>query len=374
VTQRRILVVDDEPGMIRSVERVLEKQYDVASSRSPGAAIELAESFEPDLAILDIRMPEMDGFELMERLKKMQPELDVILMTGSVDELDKKLIRALRQEAFYFIQKPFDREVLQTLVARCLKLRKLAEENRLHLQRVDGELAEARSFQLGLLPPREVHLEGVGISARYLSCTELGGDFYDFAAAGTDRATILVADVSGHGVSAAMLTGIVKSAFHASRDQAYEPRWVIRQIASGIRSFGYERFITAFCARLSSRSPLVIEYVNAGHPPGILWGEKREPKPLESTGPLISSAFPTADWEQATIDLERGDQVLLYTDGVEEALAETAGPAAGKIDEWVLRCRKGGPALVDSILRAGVEGAGGRPGRDDMTLLTARLG
>ena len=79
----------------------------------------MASEFHPELAIVDIRMPDLDGFELMAQLKARFPGIDVILMTGSVDDLDDKLVRAIRSAAFYFIQKPFDREVLRTLVERC---------------------------------------------------------------------------------------------------------------------------------------------------------------------------------------------------------------------------------------------------------------
>ena len=124
----RILVVDDEPGMLRAVERVLSGTHHVIGTRSSRDALSLAAEFNPDLAIVDIRMPDLDGFELMARLKARFPDLDVILMTGSVDDLDEKLVRAIRSPAFYFIQKPFDREVLKTLVERCVELRWRREE------------------------------------------------------------------------------------------------------------------------------------------------------------------------------------------------------------------------------------------------------
>src|SRR5215203_4580511 len=104
----RILVVDDEPGMLRVVERVLGSTHDVRGTRSSKAALALAEMFAPHLAILDVRMPELDGFELMVELKTRHPHLDIILMTASVDDFDEKLIRAIKSRAFYFIQKPFD--------------------------------------------------------------------------------------------------------------------------------------------------------------------------------------------------------------------------------------------------------------------------
>src|SRR5262245_1284946 len=113
-------------------------------------------------------MPEMDGFELMGRLKAVKPDLDLIVMTGSVTETESKLIRAIRERAFYFIQKPFDREVLLTLVARCLELRKLAEENRRHVGRLEGELHEARAFQKSLLRSEE-HTSELQ-SLRHLVC------------------------------------------------------------------------------------------------------------------------------------------------------------------------------------------------------------
>src|SRR4030095_13968571 len=118
--------------------------------------------------------------ELLGRLKAVRSDLDIILMTGSATETESKLIRSIRERAFYFIQKPFDREVLLTLVARCLELRKLAEENRRHVGRLEGELREARAFQKSLLPPESGKIDGLAIDARYLPSSELGGDFFDY--------------------------------------------------------------------------------------------------------------------------------------------------------------------------------------------------
>lgn len=171
----RILVVDDEPGMLRAIERVLGEAHHVLGTESPQGAASLAIDFKPELAILDIRMPALDGFELMARLKTHQPELDVILMTGSLEDQDEKLIRAIRSRAYYFIQKPFDREVLRTLVERCLELRRHREENRRHLLRLETELAEARVFQQGLLPAGDAIIGGLEICCRYTPCSELGG-------------------------------------------------------------------------------------------------------------------------------------------------------------------------------------------------------
>ena len=118
----RILVVDDEASMLRTVERVLKDAYEICSASSPTEALDLAADFKPHLAILDIRMPEMDGFELMEALKRDDRSIRVILMTGGVYDVDEQLIRAIKGEAFYYITKPFDRDVLLALVQRCIEL------------------------------------------------------------------------------------------------------------------------------------------------------------------------------------------------------------------------------------------------------------
>ena len=80
----RILVVDDDPGMLRAVERVLGQDYEVAGTRLPREALRIMHEFKPDLAVVDVRMPEMDGFELTHQLKSIRDDMDIILMTGSV--------------------------------------------------------------------------------------------------------------------------------------------------------------------------------------------------------------------------------------------------------------------------------------------------
>src|SRR5262245_54927563 len=105
----RVLVVDDEPGLLRAAERVLAGRYEVACAGLPGEALAMAESFAPDLVVCDIRMPQMDGFALVDALRARRSDIDAIFMTGSHSDPDAQLVRSMRERAFYFIQKPFDR-------------------------------------------------------------------------------------------------------------------------------------------------------------------------------------------------------------------------------------------------------------------------
>jgi sigma-B regulation protein RsbU (phosphoserine phosphatase) len=370
VRPSRILVVDDEPGMLRAVERVLGDEHQVVGSRSSKDAVAVAAEFKPELAIVDIRMPELDGFELMARLKARLPALDIILMTGSIDDLDEKLVRAIRSHAFYFIQKPFDREVLKTLVERCLELRWRRDENRQHLQQLETQIAEARAFQQSLLPEQEAVVHRMAICCRYTPCSGLGGDLYDYAAAKDGQTALLIADVSGHGVSAAMLTGIVKSAFHASRIDGYEPLAVVERVWTGLAAFSPDRFVTLFAA-LVAPDERRLRYVNAGHPSCILWGEARHPVWMASTGPIVSPAFPASKWAVEAVTIDVGDQLLLYTDGVSDVLADADGCADAQIETAIERTSQGGAQLLDAISADVQQHLGGRPQPDDLTLLTA---
>jgi sigma-B regulation protein RsbU (phosphoserine phosphatase) len=293
-------------------------------------------------------------------------------MTGSVDDLDEKLVRAIQSAAFYFIQKPFDRDVLRTLVSRCVELRRRREDHRQHRKRLEGELAQARAFQQSLLPEPESVVNGVAICCRYTPCSALGGDLVDYAAAAADRTALLIADVSGHGVSAAMLTGIVKSAFHASHVDGFDPSAVVHRVAMGMAAFSPERFVTLVAA-LVSPVERQLRYVIAGHPPIAVWGNSRGPLWLESTGPLVSPMLGAMTWEAAVSPFDAGDHLLLYTDGISETLAGDDGRADEGLAGAIARAPEGGPALLETIL-ADVNGklaGGAQP--DDFTLLTASI-
>jgi serine phosphatase RsbU (regulator of sigma subunit) len=375
----RILVVDDEPGMLRTIERILSTRYDVRAVRIPSEALAAAEAERFDAAILDVRMPEMDGFALMARLGVLQPDLDVIMMTGSTDERDARLIRAIRERAFFFLTKPFDREVLLTLVQRCLEARRLTRENRAHVSRLECELRAARVFQLSLLPDASASRNGFEVSFLYEPCDELGGDFCDYVLRDDAPGAILISDVSGHGAPAAMITGMVKQAFHAAVDQDFAPSAVLERIAGASRLFPDGKYVTATAVRFSSAAT-TLDYASAGHPPALLLGRGGSIVTLDPSAPMIHPSLPVWSCQQRVVRMEVGDQLLLYTDGLTEAqnsegdefgferlvaiLPQLAGPAAS--------ADAGGAALLAALRQELARFAGGRPLDDDLTLALVR--
>jgi len=368
IPEARVLVVDDDVAMLRSVQRILEADYRVRAVSSPGEALEVAREFEPHAAVLDVRMPGMDGFELMSRLKTLDDDVQVVLMTGSVYQMDEQLIRALREQAFYYINKPFDRGVLRALVQRAVERRLLEEENRRHVGHLESQLAEARSFQQTMLPARAVRLDGFEVRAEYRPSAELAGDLYDYAADGEGGIALLVADVVGHGASAAMLTAIVKSAFRSSHPEKYDPLAVVRRVADGIAAFEADRFVTLLALRVQGE---VVEYVCAGHDGGLIARPGHDCAPLLPTGPIVSPVLASLGWNKNRAECPPGSLILLYTDGVSEASDGAEQFGVERIRDLARRCESGPAGLVESVLRSVDAFVRGRPATDDRTLLAA---
>lgn len=366
----KILIVDDEPGMLRAAERVLSDTYLVRTAARPSEALDVVQTFAPDLVVCDIRMPEMDGFELVNALRERSPGIDVIFMTGSSAEPEAALVRAIRHQAFFFVQKPFDRQVLLTLVERCMELRRLRLAQRAHTARLERELAAARAVQHALLPAPDALVGGLHISARLQTCQELGGDLFDYATIADNGVAFILADACGHGASAALLTMIVKSAFRAALPEGGRPVDVIERLVDGVAHFGSATFVTAICGRIVDGE---CEYVNAGHPAALLrTGHAGDAQPLDSTGPIASPAFSPGEWPARQTAFPIGSLLLAYTDG----LMEVPRRSPTQIFEHLraLSAGRDAVAAVNAVHEAAIRDLQGAPTADDIALLAVSRG
>ena len=232
---------------------------------------------------------------------------------------------------------------------------------------LEAELEAARTFQQSLLPPATSSIGVLEFAGSYRPCESLGGDLYDYVDAGAGRLTAIVADVSGHGVSAAMLTGIVKSAFHDSHAEDWEPAAVVRRVSAALKPFAADRFVTLFCARLDpARGRL--EFVNAGHPAPFKRAADGGLRYLTPTGPLISPAFPDFGWECEVVPFRAGDQLLIYTDGLTEARNDGGLYGEDRLETLFRESEARGAALLSEICASVEIFTHGRPADDDRTL------
>jgi sigma-B regulation protein RsbU (phosphoserine phosphatase) len=317
IRRTNILVVDDEPGIQRALKRVLSRRYDTDAVGSAEEAIRKLEEKEYDIAIVDLRMPEMDGFQLLRTIKLYRPQTEVIIMSGSASE--EKLIEAIREQAFYFVTKPFQKEVIETLVERCVWTQWLQEENLAYVDQLRRYLEQAKEFQASLMPLSFPRAAGISYGVRYMPSEFLGGDFYDLYSISERRLALMIADVFGHGVLAAMRTGIVKSLFTEAVRKHPAPASVLHAINKGVNRFGGESPLTAFYGTFDLDT-MSLSYANAGHPGPLLCKQSGEMQMLDSTTPLLGARISASDQPEMRIKIAPGDTLILYTDGIIEAI------------------------------------------------------
>jgi serine phosphatase RsbU (regulator of sigma subunit) len=370
----RVLVVDDDGAMLRTVERILSPVHAVRGFSSGEEALRVFREQEFDVAIIDIRMPGMDGFELTRAIKEARPATEVILVTGSISDLDEKLIRSVKERAGFFITKPFSRSVLTSLVERCLEIQELERERDGLIQRLTDDLERARRFQMALLPRDLPRAYGpIRVAAGYLSCQEVGGDFYDVVPLRDERLLLVVADVAGHGVAAALVTGMIKTALAGSVQDGPDLAAIATAVTDCLAPLGAHRVVTLFLAVADARRRS-LEYLNAGHPPPLLWGGSTDPVELPATTPLLSFGLGLAREPVRRQSIAPGQRLAIFSDGVYE-VRDPAGVEWGREALVGLLQETRGP--IDEVARGVLERsrthAGGRPPQDDLTLLLAEF-
>ncbi|HEX7086203.1 MAG TPA: PP2C family protein-serine/threonine phosphatase [Vicinamibacterales bacterium] len=245
-------------------------------------------------------------------------------------------------------------------------------ETERRLVAVSRELELAREIQQSLLPHALPDRPGLRIAARYLPMQEVAGDFYDAVA--DDRGVgILVADVSGHGVPAALVASMLKVAFASEAERAGDPGAVLQGINRTMTGLFDRAFVTA-CYGFFTENGRRLSYAAAGHPPLIVRRRRAGIERLEERG-IMLAVMPAADYETRTVDLEPGDLVVFYTDGLLEAADATDAFFGDARLDAVLTSTGAVPAdvMADQLV-AEVRRWSAGPLRDDVTVVVVEVG
>jgi sigma-B regulation protein RsbU (phosphoserine phosphatase) len=225
------------------------------------------------------------------------------------------------------------------------------QRNEEQLLTLNKELEIARGIQAGLLPEKSFSVAGLAAASRYIPATSVAGDFYDFLPKDGGLG-VLIADVSGHGVPAALSASMVKVAISAQRDWADDPARVLSGLNSILCGNLQGQFVTAGYLYLNPRRG-ALTYAGAGHPPVLAWrGREKRVESMEENG-LMLGIFPEGAYKSMTAALEPGDRFVLYTDGIAEApslsgeefgmdrfksfLAEHAGSSAQELCDALIK-------------------------------------
>ena len=321
--QANILIVDDEPVNQQVLANYLALQNcTITQAMSGPEALSLIDTgFKPDLVLLDVMMPRMSGFEVARKLREQYPpyELPILILTARNQTID--LVTGLEAGANDYLTKPFDKRELLARVNTLLTLKEAVESHD-QLMLIEQELNVARRIQQSILPASVPRLPNLDIQVRYLPMTSVGGDYYDFFEIDDQRLGILVADVSGHGVPAALIAAMIKIAFSVQKPNARSASMVLTSLNHTLWDRIGKQFLTASYVYLNLENRKLL-HANAGHWPLLVW--KKRAQLLHKLKPegLIMGWLPEIDYASVELDLEPGDRVLLYTDAIIEARNST---------------------------------------------------
>jgi sigma-B regulation protein RsbU (phosphoserine phosphatase) len=262
---------------------------------------------------------------------------------------------------------PFGVTVLVACVGTAAVWRLRGEAQRLAV--IDRELSHAREIQSSILPQAMPYISGLTAFARYRPMRAVAGDFYDFLGIDEERVGVLVADVSGHGVPAALIASMVKVALAAQSDRADRPSAVLTSMNRGLCGHLAGKYVTAAYVFIDTRAG-VIRYSAAGHPPMLhLTRRSRQACTVEENG-LPLGVLKEAKYEERELQLHDGDRLLLYTDGLIEA-GNRNGDYFG-LDRLAATLARGSAlpseAAADDIVRT-VDAWSGQPQEDDSTIV-----
>jgi sigma-B regulation protein RsbU (phosphoserine phosphatase) len=233
---------------------------------------------------------------------------------------------------------------------------------------VEQELTTARRIQSSILPKSVPQMEGLEIATRYVPMTAVAGDFYDFLLVDPHRLTIVVADVSGHGVPAALIASMLKVGVTAERHNACNPAAILTGLNNMLQGMLDGQFVTAACAFVDLEAH-TLTYSAAGHPPAFL-AKRGNPEVLEvAENGLMLGPFSKAVYANLTLSFEPGDKLLLYTDGIPEATLAGGQPFGEEgLKQFMIEHRSAGVAVfADGLIRA----VSGPVQEDDLTVVVA---
>jgi len=319
--RQRIIVVDDNANDVQVTRRFLERRgYDAVTALSGEEGLRLAAQLMPDAIVVDYRMPGMDGFEVTRRLKSDAhlQTIPVLMLTGS--DSAEHVVEGLGAGADDFVTKGSDVEILAARLRALLRMKAYQDQLRRMNQQMRRDLQIARRVQEALVPQREFRSARIEIRSAYIPSEVLSGDFYDYFMQ-DDHLYLFVADVSGHGLPAAILVSMLKSYIHTEAASQQSLAHFMTALNDFLFSVSLPtQYATAAFFRMDDDGQ--IAYSNAAHPPFLLYQrDLARTAVYEQPGNLLG-AMPNMTFEEFTLRVAPGDTLFVYTDGLTDRCNE----------------------------------------------------
>jgi len=330
----KVLVVDDNPDKRYLLSCILEKHFHVIQADNGRKALMMIEEVQPDVVLLDVLMPELDGFEVCRRMKADPKSAGVPVLFVTVLNHDETRIEGLELGAEDFISWPVNpSELVARIRARVRSSRPLTElrtvlekqnrqieVNRQNEAATQYELEQARLVQQRFVTNVFPEGRGLEFANRYRPSRHVGGDLFDVVAVNSGEIALLMADISGHGVPAALLTSVTKVLFRTGVEQCSEPakflRWLNKQISAYLAT---GEFLTVFVGCWNAKTH-TFSYAGAGHPPALLIAPDGKQVERLHVSQGIVGIMPDGNFPQRNLELNCGQRLVCYTDGITEAI------------------------------------------------------
>ena len=375
----KILVVDDEPDLepliLQRMRRSIRTgHYSFVFARNGVEALErLTEQEDIDMVLSDINMPRMDGLTLLEQIPKVDPNIRSVIISAYGDM--KNIRTAMNRGAFDFVTKPLDFKDLRHTIDRTLKHLiewRAALASRDQLVAIQNELDVASKIQQSILPTRFPKTPQYEVFANMEPARNVGGDFYDILALEGGNVGLAIADVSDKGVPASLFMMVSRTLLKGSAIGIPEPGYVLRDVNDLL----YEEndtsmFVTVIYAVYSPDTGKFV-YANGGHNPPLIIHEDGSSTLLKPIGGIALGIAPGRAFPQETVILDHGDILMLYTDGVTEAMdADREEFGMDRMQKvFADRPPRNSKEAIDMIFEAVHAFAGATDQSDDITCLT----
>jgi sigma-B regulation protein RsbU (phosphoserine phosphatase) len=364
-----VLIVDDAPTNLALLQAILAPEgFRILKAKDGPSAREVLAHERPDLILLDVMMPGESGFETCARLKSDPATADIpVIFLSALDDVKSK-VTGLKAGGVDYVTKPVYGEEVLARVRVHLRIR---ESSRMLVRQHQERIEQLRNAQRAILV-RPQECVAAAFAVYYKPLEETGGDFYDVLQIDSNVFGYFVADISGHGVSAAFLTSAIKALLRQYAGPLYSPEDTMRGVDSVMRQMlGEEQFLTACYARLNRRTRR-LAVVSAGHPPLILVSASGAAQVLNmDSDPL--GIFSSAVLHRKDLPVSVGDRVFLCSDGFIEALP--GGSRREGVERLTAACvRHRGKPLTEAVpaIAEDIRTATGAA-EDDLLLLATEL-
>lgn len=379
----KILIIDDEPFNVDYLEQELEDlDYDTVSAANGKEGLLQVAATQPDMILLDIMMPVMDGFEMLEKLKSEPDWRDIpVVIVSAMNDMNS-VVRGIQLGADDYLPKPFDPVLLKARLNAGLMRKRLRDLEKDYFQSLEKELEIGRNIQLGFLPAEIPQIEGWEIAASLEAAREVAGDFYDVFETGGEICFV-VGDVCDKGVGAALFMTLFRSLLRFTItanniSESFSPAEKLNHAVTLTNNYVANThgdtgmFATVFIGLLNPEDGKLI-YINAGHErPIIIEGSGSRQQALESTG-IAVGVMPDWEFSVSEILLKPGDLLFAFTDGVPE-LTDIDGNFFGKeqLFELLANYARSASDLVNDINAALTVHCGEAKQFDDITMMAVK--